>query len=229
MKKTLIIPFIFIFLNSFGQEQSENNFLFDGKKLSLSTFYVEIAPTTAWDNLESVFGQSFLIEGGIHINRKFVIGMYSANSKKSNQFSVPAAGTPEYNKWIENGVLLDQLPPGSEVAYLNFTHSGLNLGYRHKAERTLFYRGNIKLGVGRLDITPKQITFFQLFNDPIYSIEFVNINPEIGIGINLRPWWRLIADAGYRFILGSSEEIKDPSSLQGLTLKFGFAFGAFNR
>lgn len=229
MKKILVIPFVLVFNLVFSQENSDNKFLFNGEKLSLSTFYVEIAPATAWDNLESVFGQSFLIEGGIHINRKFVLGIYSAKSKKSNQIPVPLAGTPEYQEWIDNGVRLNQLPPGSTVAFLNFVHSGFNFGYMYHAEKTIFYRTNLKFGVGKLEITPEQKRFYHLFNTPIYSIKFLNINPEIGIGVNLRPWWRLFTDVGYRFILESSTEVKDPSSLQGLTFKLGFAFGAFNR
>ncbi len=229
MKNLLIIPLLLMLNLAFSQDNPPNKFLFDGEKLSLSTFYVEIAPTTAWDNLESVFGQSFLIEGGIHINRKFVIGLYSASSKKSNQIPVPAEGTPEYQTWIDNGLRIDQLSPDAEVAFLNFNHSGLNLGYLLQPEKTVFYRANLKFGVGKLEITPQQQTFYNIFNDPIYSIKFTNINPEFGIGLNLRPWWRLFADVGYRFILGASEEIKAPSTLQGLTLKFGFGFGAFNR
>ena len=197
--------------------------------LSLSTFYVELAPATAWDNLESVFGQSFLLEAGIHINRKFVLGVYSEKSKKSNQIPVPASGSPECQEWIDNGVKLNQLPPGSEVAFLNFVHSGLNLGYMFRTENTIFFRANFKFGVGKLEITPQQKAFYHLFNDPIYSLKFANYNPEIGVGVNLRPWWRLISDVGYRFIADSSQEVKDPTSLQGLTFKFGFAFGAFNR
>lgn len=229
MKNILIIPLILLFSNVFGQEESTNKFLFDGEKLSLSTFYVEVAPATAWDNLEDVFGQSFLIETGIHINRKFVFGIYSAKSKKSNQFPVPAAGTPEYQEWIDNGVALGQLPPGSTVAFLNFVHSGLNLGYLYHADHTVFFRANFKLGVGKLEITHLQKRFYHFFNTPIYSIKFVNYNPEIGVGVNLRPWWRLFTDVGYRFVVDNNDKIKDPSSLQGLTFKFGFGFGAFNR
>lgn len=229
MKILIIIPFIIGFTSVFSQDQSSNKYLFDGKKIKLNTFYVEIAPATAWDNLEGIFGQSFLLEGGIHINRKFVFGLYSAKSRKSNQFPVPAAGTPEYQEWIDNGVNLGQLPPGSTVAFLNFVHSGLNLGYMIRADHTLFFRANLKFGVGKLEITPEQKRFYHLINTPIYSIKFVNYNPEIGFGVNLRPWWRLFTDVGYRFVVDNNDTIKDASTLQGLTFKFGFALGAFDK
>ncbi len=203
--------------------------MFDGEKIKLNTFYVEVAPTTAWDNLETVFGQSFLIETGFHLNRKYIIGIYSAKSKKSNQIPVPLAGTPEYQEWIGNDVRLGQLPPGSEVTFLNFAHSGLNLGYMTRTEHSVFFRTNLKFGVGALEITPKQKKFYHLLNAPVYNIKFVNYNPEIGVGVYLRSWWRIISDIGYRFIIDSDENVKDPQSLQGLTFKFGFAFGAFDR
>ena len=218
-----------MYTTSYGQENLDNKYLFDGEKIKLNTFYVEIAPSTAWDNLENTFGKSFLIETGIHLNRKFVIGIYSSKSDRSNQIPVPVEGSPEYQEWIDAGVELDQLIPGTQVAYLNFAHSGINLGYMLHSERTVFYRANLKFGAGKLGITQEPKAFYHLFNEPIYSIEFVNVNPEIGIGINLRPWWRVVSDVGYRFILGSTEEVKNPGSLAGLSFKLGFAFGAFDR
>lgn len=54
MYKLLIFPVILISNGVFGSEEINNKFLFDGEKLSLNTFYVEVAPATTWDNLASV-------------------------------------------------------------------------------------------------------------------------------------------------------------------------------
>lgn len=229
MKNIVLLLFIFISTTSLCQDSTEYKMLFDGEKIKLNTFYVELAPSTAWENLADAFGQSFSIEAGMHLNRKFGIGVYSANSKNSNQIEVPQPGTPQYDDWINAGVALDQLPPGTTVAFINFKHTGLNLSYMFRTEKVIFYRANFKFGSGKLDITQSKKSFIDVFNTPIYRAKVFNLNPEIGIGVNIRPWWRIVSDIGYRFVTDSSDEVSNPASLQGITLKLGFAFGAFNK
>lgn len=144
--KLVILGLILLFLgvnNSWAQQQEDHpeyKYLLKNnpdEKLRFSTFYGELAPTTAWANLSSSFGKVFMAEFGLHLNRKFALGFYLARSPKKNQVLIPATGSPEYNDWINAGIELDQLPPGSEVAFVYFSHSGVNLSYMHKRERTV--------------------------------------------------------------------------------------------
>jgi hypothetical protein len=198
-------------------------------KLRFSTFYGEIAPSTAWANLSDAFGKVFMTEFGMHLNRKFSIGFYLARSPKKNQVPVPAPGTPEYDDWINAGIRLDQLTPGTEVAFIYFSHSGVNLAYMHNADRVVFWRAGLRAGSGKLEIVENQRQLLDFFNTSIYEATAFNINPEVGIGVNLRSWWRLHADLGYRVVIANTKEPVHPTDFFGLTFKVGFAFGAFNR
>jgi len=241
LKQYFTSPFVVLFallfctLNASAQvkeDHPEYLYLFKNSpeaKLRFSTFYVETAPTTAWANLSNAFGKVFMTEFGLHLNRKFSLGFYLARSPKQNQTPIPAAGSPQYNDWLSAGIRLDQLAPSAEVVYVYFSHSGLNLSYMHNAENVLFWRTGIRLGAGKLQITENQKQLFDFTNTNIYEATAFNINPEIGLGVNLRSWWRLHADIGYRLVLANSEEPAKASDFYGVTFKLGFAFGAFNR
>ena len=233
----LLLSFLLIFSSSISgmaQEKTDHpeyQYLFKNDSqanLRFSTFYGEIAPSTAWANLNSSFGNIFLMEFGIHLNRKFAVGFYSARSPKKNQVLVPQTGTPEYDAWLDAGIKIDQLPPGSEVAFVYFTHSGINLAYMHNTEKVMFYRAGIRVGSGKLEMLQNHRQVFDFFNTSIYEAKAFNVNPEIGVGINLRSWWRLHADVGYRIVIAQADRPINPTNFYGLTFKVGFAFGAFN-
>ena len=195
--------------------------------VELSTFYGEIAPSTAFATLNNSIGKVLMSEFGIHLNRKFTIGFYMARSNKTSVINVPAANDPKYQEWIDAGVQLDQLPTGATQAFAYFSHSGLNLAYMHKTERVVFWRAGLRVGSGKLELTAETKQLFDFFNTSIYEKKVTNINPEVGIGINLRSWWRLHLDAGYHFVFVNTEEVIDSGMFDGATFKFGFAFGNF--
>ena len=195
--------------------------------LEFSTFYGEIAPSTAFATLNNSIGKVLMSEFGIHLNRKFSIGFYMARSNKTTVVNVPAPSDPDYQEWIDAGVQLDQLPTGSTQAFAYFSHSGLNLAYMHKTERVVFWRAGLRVGSGKLELTAETKQLFDFFNTSIYEKKVTNINPEVGIGINLRSWWRLHLDAGYHFVFVNTEEVIDSGMFDGATFKFGFAFGNF--
>ena len=201
----------------------------DKPGLKLSTFYGEIAPRTAFATIHNSTGPVFLMELGIHINRKFALGYYSARSPNTNVINVPASSDPNYQDWINSGVELDQLPAGQTQAYAYFFHSGINLAYMHKADKIVFLRGGIKAGRGTLEMLTEQKQTFNFFKTSIYKNKVWGLNPEIGVGVNLRSWWRLHADVGYHFIFEGSSEIISKGQFDGTTFRIGFAFGAFNR
>lgn len=171
------------------QNEPETKYLFkdsDSKGLTFSTFYEEIAPSTAFATLNNSLGKVFMTEVGIHLNRKFTIGYYLARAPKTNVINVPAQGTPEYQEWIDSGVELDQLPTGATQAFLYFSHSGINLAYMHKTEKVVFGRAGIRFGTGKLYLTSEKKQLLDFFNTTIYENVVFNINPEIGVGVNLR-------------------------------------------
>lgn len=197
------------------------------KGLNFSTFYGEIAPTTAFATISNSLGKVFMTEFGIHLNRKFTIGFYLARSPKTNVINVPAPGDPEYQDWIDSGIELDELPTGATQAFAYFSHSGINLAYMHKTEKTVFWRAGLRFGSGKLQLNAEKKQLFNFFSTPIYETKVINLNPEVGVGINLRSWWRLHADIGYHFVFSGSDEILNPDQFDGMTFKFGFAFGNF--
>ena len=97
----------------------------------------------------------------------------------------------------------------------------------HKTERVVFWRAGLRVGSGKLELTAETKQLFDFFNTSIYEKKVTNINPEVGIGINLRSWWRLHLDAGYHFVFVNTEEVIDSGMFDGATFKFGFAFGNF--
>ena len=195
--------------------------------LEFSTFYGEIAPSTAFATLNNSIGKVLMSEFGIHLNRKFSIGFYMARSNKTNVINVPAPSDPDYQEWIDAGVELDQLPTGATQAFAYFSHSGINLAYMHKTDRILFWRAGFRFGSGKLKLTAEKKQLFDFFNISIYEKKVLNINPEVGIGVNLRSWWRLHLDVGYHFVLDGSTTVIDTGKFDGSTFKLGFAFGNF--
>ena len=234
--KLTFLLFILLFASSaIAQEQKKSvdpqiNYLLKDSGtggLEFSTFYGEIAPSTAFSNLNNTLGKVFMTEFGIHLNRKFVIGFYSARSNKTNVINVPAQSDPEYQEWIDAGVELDQLPTGADQAFAYFSHTGLNLAYMHNTENVVFWRAGFRIGSGKLELTAEKKQLFDFFNVSIFEKKVLNFNPEIGVGVNLRSWWRLHLDVGYNFIFADSNKVIDSGKFDGATFKFGFAFGNF--
>ncbi|RLD20371.1 MAG: hypothetical protein DRI71_10425 [Bacteroidetes bacterium] len=214
-----------------GPEGKETSYLLKDSGaggLEFNTFYGEIAPSTAWANLNSSFGKVFMTEFGLHLNRKFAIGFYMARSPKKNQVTLPLAGTPQYDEWINAGIELDQLLPGSEVAFVYFSHSGVNLSYMHHTEKVIFWRTGIRFGAGKIEMLESQRQLFDFLNTSIYEATAFNLNPEFGVGVNIRNWWRIHADAGYRLVFANTVEGVNSSDYYGPTFKIGFAFGNFS-
>lgn len=229
-----ILLFLLVSSKCFAQEEPASEdpkyLLKDpgNKGVVFSTFYGEIAPTTAFATVSNELGKVFLMEFGVHLNRKFTIGYYLARSPKTNAVAIPEEGTDDYQQWLDAGVELDQLPSDAEQVFLYFSHSGINLAYMHKTERVLFWRAGIRFGTGKLTLLESKKQLLDFFNTPVFERRVANLNPEVGLGVNLRNWWRFHLDVGYHFVFATKEgEIADPQQFSGPTLKAGFAFGNF--
>lgn len=150
-----------------------------------------------------------------------------ATSPKINLIAVPEYGSQEYSDWIDAGVELDKVSASTEFLFVNFKHSGLNLGYLHNSHKTVFYRANLSLGfLGGLSFTENK-SFLGLFSNDVYEEKVISFEPEIGVGVNLLSWWRVYLDAGYR-LLGADTRIMSAADADSFTFSISFGFGYFN-
>ena len=233
---TLIFSFILIILTlpiARAQNSDDPKTIFgkhnEEKKLRISTFYGEVSPMTYFSQIQDKLGKFGSLEVGLHVNRTFGLGYYTARSPNTIIIQVPLPGEPDYQTWIDSGVRLNNLPPGQDFVYTYFYHRGVSLSYMFKADWPIFPRLVLKAGRGVFEMNAEQKSFFNFFNTAVYKKKVSNINPEIGVGLNLLPWWRMHIDAGYHFIIDNDAEIVNSGTFDGATIRVGFAFGAFNR
>jgi len=53
------------------------------------------------------------------------------------------------------------------------------------------------------------------------------LEPDVGVGINLLPWWRAHIDLGYRLV-SVDERIVKSADADSFTFSLGFSFGRFD-
>jgi len=222
----LLLSLIFVSASLFSQENPDKKFLFNSDKLTLSTFFVEIAPGTSFSKLNDQMATISVFSAGFILNDRFSISFFSANSPKINLIGVPEFFSEEYFDWVEAGVELEKLPSSTELVFVNFRHSGLRFDYMHRTDRILFWRAGLSAGfLGGLTLSENK-SFLGLFNNTIYDESVISVAPDIGLGINLLKWWRVYLDAGYRF-LGADTRIMSAADADSFTFSLSFAFGKF--
>ena len=226
IKRTI---FITLLIGLFGQglvaQEQDGKFLLRDSKAKITTFYAEITPThlsSLADNTVSLSEFS----AGLIINHKFSISLFTTFGKPIENVAVPAKGSEEYQKWLDAGVEVDKLNSSTEFVYARFRHSGLNFSYLHKTQNTIFWRTGLHFGFkGGFNLSEDN-NFLGMFDNIIYEAKVITLEPSLGAGINLLPWWRLHLDAGYR-VINIDDRIIEPKKVNSFTLKFGFAFGNF--
>ena len=129
---------------------------------------------------------------------------------------------------MEAGVELDKLESSIEFVYVNFRHSGLHFSYMHRADRMLFWRAGLQAGfLGGMSLSENK-SFMGLFNNQIYNEPVISLAPSVGLGVNLLSWWRVHADAGYRF-MGVDERIMKAADSDSFFFSLSFGFGNFGK
>ncbi|MCD4735641.1 MAG: hypothetical protein K8R53_06325 [Bacteroidales bacterium] len=228
-QKILPLGFLFIICLSsqvFPQEKEEGKFLFRDSKFKLSTFYVEINPSTSFSVMNNQFVNVSEISGGFILNNKFYLAFFSTGSPKINTVRIPEPGTPEYDNWKETGVEMDKISEDAEFLYVKFKHSGLKLGYMHNNYKTVFWRAGLQFGfTGGLNMTEEQ-TFMGLFDNLVFETKIIIFEPQFGGGVNLLPWCRIHFDVGYR-LMSVDQRIFKSTDTDSFTFKLGFSFGDF--
>ncbi|NOR86890.1 MAG: hypothetical protein GQ527_04725 [Bacteroidales bacterium] len=222
-----LLVFLLFTLPSFSQDKKgEGKFLLKDSKFKLSTFYVEVNPSTSISILNDQLVAAFEISGGLILNNKFYFSFFTTGSPKVNTVIVPELGTPEYNDWNDAGVEMDKISANAEFLYVKFKHSGIKLGYLHHTYKTIFWRTGLQFGfIGGLNMTEDQ-TFLGLLDNKVYETKIITLEPQFGAGVNLLPWLRFNLDLGYR-LMNVDKRILDATQTDSFTIKMGLAFGNF--
>jgi hypothetical protein len=121
MKKLslLALGLMLAVVSVFAQDSPEKKFAFNSKKVTLSNFYVEVAPKTNFAKLNGQMANIGMVTGGFILNDKFSIAFFSATSPKVNLLAVPPSGSQEYSDWVEAGVELDKISSSTEFVHVN--------------------------------------------------------------------------------------------------------------
>ena len=89
----LVFGLLAVCMSMFSQENPEKKVLFRSEKLTLSNFFVQIAPGTNFSQLNGQMANVGILSGGFILNDKFAISFFSANSPKLNLIRVPEPGS----------------------------------------------------------------------------------------------------------------------------------------
>lgn len=107
----------------------------------------------------------------------------------------------------------------NEPVSLQFGHGGLWLGYLHNADRVAHWGLSSKFGWGGLGLLDSNDNL--IFSDDIFLIQ-----PQLQGEVNLLPFMKISAAAGYRFSLGVQNAFFQPSDINSpfgiLALYFGW-------
>jgi hypothetical protein len=217
----LLIPLLLL------SQEEESTYLLRDSKVTLSSFYAQIAPSTSFSKLNDQNATVVDVSGGLILNNRFTVAFFFSGSPKINKLAIPEFGSEDYWDWIEAGVELEDVASDAEFLFVKFRHGGFNFGYQHYSGKPVFWKTNLGIGfLGGLDLTEDK-TFFGLFDNPVYKRKIFTLEPSVGVGINMLKWWRINADIGYRWISTDPRVIKNADA-DSFTFKLSFGFGNFS-
>lgn len=222
----LLVAVLILIGGELKAQENDIKFLLEDTKAKITSYYVEVTPGTSWSSLMDNSINLNEIAGGIILNRKFSIAYFITTGNPAQNVAVPLEGSSEYQEWLDAGVQLDKLKSSTEFVYAMFRHSGLNLGYIHKDYKSIFWRGGLHFGFSGGFNLSEDNNAVGMFNNTIYEAKILTLEPSIGLGFNLLPWWRLHVDGGYRLI-NVDDRIIEAKKVDSFTFKFSFAFGNF--
>ena len=223
----LLMLVVMISLPSFSQD-TDGKYLFRDSKVKLTTFYAEVNPSTSFSFLNGQMANITELAAGLILNNKFYFSYFMTGSPKINTVAIPEPFSDEWYDWEEAGVELENVSSDAEFLYVKFKHSGLRFGYMHNTHKTVFWRAGLLFGfTGGLNMTEDQ-TFLGMFDNLIWETKIITLEPHIGGGVNLLPWWRVHLDLGYR-MMSVDKHVLSATDVDSFTFKLGFAFGKFNQ
>ena len=223
----LLMLVAMISLPSFSQE-TDGKYLFRDSKVKLTTFYAEINPSTSFSFLNDQMANISELAAGFILNNKFYFSYFMTGSPKINTVAIPEPFSDQWYDWVEAGVELEKVSSDAEFLYVKFKHSGLRFGYMHNTHKTVFWRAGFMFGfTGGLNMTEDQ-TFLGMFDNLVWETKIITLEPHIGGGVNLLPWWRVHLDLGYR-LMNVDKNVLSATDTDSFTFKLGFAFGNFKQ
>ena len=223
----LLMLVVKISLPSFSQD-TDGKYLFRDSKVKLTTFYAEVNPSTSVSFLNGQMANITELAAGLILNNKFYFSYFMTGSPKINTVAIPEPFSDEWFDWEEAGVELENVSSDAEFLYVKFKHSGLRFGYMHNTHKTVFWRAGLLFGfTGGLNMTEDQ-TFLGMFDNLVWETKIITLEPHIGGGVNLLPWWRVNLDLGYR-LMSVDKHVLSATDVDSFTFKLGFAFGKFNQ
>jgi len=190
----------------YGQDEKgdEGRFIFRNKSVQLSTFYLEIAPSTYMSSVADKIQGFTNLSGGFILNNRFYLSGFL----------------------ILSPTVSDIMYEGEQV-YLSYSQAGFKLGYMHRTDRMVFWRANLAVGLGGGYRATDDNSFLGgIFGSWTYKASVFSLEPSLGVGFNLLPWWRLYIDLGYR-IMGPNDAVVDIADDNSITLMISFGFGNF--
>ncbi|MCF8231119.1 MAG: hypothetical protein K9J27_02940 [Bacteroidales bacterium] len=198
------------------QMQKDDNgmkYLIDGD-INLSGFGGVTVDFTSVENDPAVFVGG---GGALLINQSVFLGGYGqglATQHKRHDVSIDEA---------------ENIDP-----VLQFGHGGVWLGYILQPSSVIHLNINTKFGAGELALT-ESLDEYDMF-DSYHKDQVLVLTPSVGINVNILPWFRIAANAGYRLTSGvgdktynnSEELIFKSKDYNAPSFSLSFLFGGFN-
>ena len=226
MRNQITLLLIALTANVALSQNSDGKYLFRDSPVKLTTFYAEVIPGTSFSFMNGQLVSVMELSGGFILNNQFYFSYFMTGSSKVNTVEIPEPFSDDWLKWVDAGVKLDEVSSSAEFLFAKFKHSGLKFGYMHNTHNTVFWRAGLQFGFsGGFNMTEDQ-TFLGLFDNLVWESKILTLEPNIGGGVNLLPWWRINLDLGYR-LMKLDKEVLEPTDTDSFTVQLGFAFGNF--
>ena len=182
----IMLIYISAALPGYGQDETDDGgrFIFQNNTVQLSTFYLEIAPGTYLSSIDGEVQGFTNLSGGFILNNRFYLSAFLILS--------PTIEEKEY---------------ADETVYTSYRQAGFKLGYMHRTDRMVFWRASLAVGLaGGFRLTDDNSFLGSIFGAWTYRASVFTLEPSVGVGFNLLPWWRLYVDLGYR-IMGPNDAV----------------------
>lgn len=171
-------------------------------------------------DFSTIEGEPAVLVGGggaALINQKFFIGGYGQGIATKHE----RADITINSEYIDDAIL-------------QFGHGGIWLGYIIHPAKVLHMNINTKIGAGSLSLN-ESLDEYEMM-DSYHEDMVIVLTPSVGVNLNLLKWFRISANAGYRYVGGvgdktydnSSELIFDGQDYNAPVFSLSFLFGGFH-
>ena len=105
----LIISLICLTFLPSSSQDTDGEYLFRDSKVKLTTFYVELNPSTSFSFLNGQMANITELAAGFILNNKFYFSYFMTGSPKINTVAIPDPFSDQWNDWVDAGVELENL------------------------------------------------------------------------------------------------------------------------